>query len=53
MFRNLYLTNQLMVETTATSRNSRVVIFIVKVRLVEKKPKSHVGRVYVTNVMSQ
>lgn len=50
---NLYLTNQLTVEATTTRSSRRVVIFIVKVRLVDRNEKSHVGSVYVTNVIVQ
>ena len=49
MLRNLYRTNQLIVETTNSSNKTMVVMFIVNVKLVEKKEKSHVGRVMVMN----
>ena len=50
---NLYLTNQLTVEATTTRSSNRVVMFIVKVKLVDRNEKSHVGSVYVTNVIVQ
>jgi hypothetical protein len=53
MFKNRYRTNQLTVETMTRRRSSKVVIFIVNVKLVEKKEKSHVGTVKVRNPMSQ
>jgi len=53
MLRNRYRTNQLTVEAKTTSSRINVVIFIVKVRLVDKKLKSHAGRVKVTKLMIQ
>lgn len=53
MLRNLYLTNQLRVDTIASKRSRRVVMFMVKVRLVDKNENSHVGRVKVTKVIIQ
>jgi hypothetical protein len=69
MLRNLYLTNQLPVDTNAIKINIliyllvghegrsgnayRVVAFIVKVRLVEKRVKRKVGIVMVVKVMIQ
>lgn len=40
-------------DTTNTSINNSVVMLTVNVRLVERKVKSHVGRLTVTNVMTQ
>jgi hypothetical protein len=42
-----------MVDTTARSIRRRVVKFMVKVKLMEKRVKSHVGRVRVVKVISQ
>ena len=42
-----------MVEAKTSSKRSRVVIFMVNVRLVDRKVNSHVGSVKVTKVMSQ
>lgn len=53
MFKNLYRTNQLTVEANAKRSKSKVVIFIVNVRLVDRNVKSHAGSVKVTKVMVQ
>ena len=45
MFSHLYLTSQLIVDTTSTRLTSSVVMLTVSVRLVERKEKSHVGNV--------
>lgn len=50
MLSHLYLTNQLIVDTTNTRMSRSVVMLTVSVKLVERKENSHVGKVIVTKV---
>ena len=53
MFKNRYRTNQLIVEARATMSSRKVVIFMVNVRLVERKVNSHVGNFMVRKLSAQ
>ena len=53
MFKNRYLTTQLMVETKKIKIRRRVVMFTVRVRLVDSRVNIHVGKVMVAKVMIQ